>query len=201
MTLTSLLPLFATNAREPSGRIAMDCGWRPTVMLASVASEAMSIAVTLLVAGLVTYARCWSGVIATPRIPGLAVSESIGPPGEGAGARTWKGRGLLVVPPTWTVTGPLVAASGTAKASVVSVAATTGAGAPFTLTAFWEGAALNPVPVMTTLAPRGAAGGLNEEIVTGGGSWTAKPTVVGAASICPSRSKAPAVIERRQFAP
>src|SRR4030067_1008567 len=140
MTLTSLLPLFATNAREPSGRIAMDCGWRPTVMLGSVAGGAVSVGAAPLVAGLVTYARCWSGVIATSRIPGLAVSESIGPPGEGAGARTWKGRGLLVVPPTWTVTGPLVAASGTAKASVVSVPATTGAGAPVTPTAVREGA-------------------------------------------------------------
>src|SRR5262245_7825538 len=106
------------------------------------------------------------------------------PPGVGLGDSTVKPSGLLVVEPTWTVTGPLDALSGTAVVIEVSVADLTDASVPLNSTVLSDGVRLKPSPESTTTAPGSPEVGDSDWRAMAGGSCTVKVADAAAAVPC-----------------
>src|SRR4249920_1725536 len=132
------------------------------------------------------------------RAPWPAGSSPTSPPGCGLGGSTMKLYGRLVWPPAVTVTGPLVATTGTASESVMADAVAGVLSVPLKVTTLFGGAGLNPVPLITTDAPEGPAGGVINVIATDGGAWMVKRPVAPVSSGWPSVSTAPGATTSEQ---
>ena len=113
------------------------------------------------------------------------------PPGVALGSSTTKVRALLVVLPTCTVTGPVVAASGTFATMEVALALVTVASVPLKSTVFCDVMGLKPCPPITTGEDVIAAGGLRLVMASAGGPWMVKTEVAPCAVVSPYLSRMP----------